>query len=183
MKRSGFKMKGYSYAGKSPLRQSKFKKEGEEGKLDKLIKKIVTPKKEEEVDNSFISPSDDTKVDKDQFIPEISISSTKRRSMEDTKANETYYGDSYANRIKSGLTYAGMSKRDLKKMRTKKVAGEDNKQNNNKKKKKELNKDRRSVWDNEILSDLAVGTTLSLIGKKKEQFVPVNIAGKQHKIM
>jgi len=178
MNNSGFKMKGFTYPGKSPLKQTKFPNSPKaiERKENKK-KKVITPKKEEEEDNSFLSPSDNTKVDKDQFAPEVSISSTRRRSMKDTKANETYYGDSYANRIKSGLTHAGMSKRDLKKMRTKKVVVVEKSE-----KKKEENA-RKSIWDNNLIRDLAVGTTLAMITKKKEEFVPVDVAGKQHKIM
>ena len=150
-------MKGYSYPGKSPLKQTKFPKEGR-GKLEKLIKKILTPKKK--------TPKKEEYDIQGGLLPEVNVKPWPENTEDLSRL---------ANKLKVDPKISNETNiRD----RINKFRRLSTKTTKHKKK-----KDGKSVWDNKFLREVAVGTIVGMLTKEKEEFVPVNIAGKQKKIM
>ena len=175
-------MKGYSYPGKSPLKQSKFKVEGVDSNLDKLIKRIITPKKEagivveEEVDNSFLTPhvpgKNDLVTDQIHMLPEMTVAekyvhpkSTAKIDLSNKLINKSRVGNE--TNIKDRINKfhrMGKNKPPVEK-------------------EVKVKKEKNLGGGNEFLNTLAVEAAVAMLSREKTPFKPVNITGKQKKIM
>lgn len=107
MKRSGFKMKGYSYPGSSPIKQTKFPSKGG-GKIDKLITKAftaLTPKKKE----VEIFKKDDFYQDEKGEIKNNLIGGNWNTAKKDVSVNASKFKN--APKISNETNYAGAKNR------------------------------------------------------------------------
>ena len=186
MKNSGYKMKGYSYPGKSPLKQTKFPNSPDAIKRRERNKNKVKVEK----DNSFITPhvpgENDLVTDQMHMLPEVKIAESKLDPMPTLPPKKVVLKG--ARPLNEKPLLAGMPTLPAKKVVLKGAKPLSEKpllaaEYKPKTKKVKLKKDKRSTRSNDFVNDLVVGAAVAMLSKERKGFTPVNIAGKQNKIM